>query len=142
MSVNSCCTLFLSAVDEIWTGIINPNLTPQPPGSLTFQHLQWIDGTPVNDNGRSKHKYEAATHCHKFDNHDSVLGSVPDDMAWNLVRREECNTKLQVICQYDCNNVNKRDYNHLGCYEDWATKSNFYYVVSSPDFTPDFKPRE
>ena len=101
-------------MDEIWTGIINPDLTPQPIGSLTIGPLQWIDGTPVNDNGRSKHKYEAATYCHKFDTWDGLYGYVPDDMEWYLVRREDCHKKLQVICQYDCNNVHRRGSGNRG----------------------------
>ena len=100
--------MHISVVDETWTGIINPNLTPQPYGTTQIGPLQWIDGTPVNDNGRSRHKYEAATYCHKFDDSDSLFGYVPYDMAWHIVRREDCYKKLQVICQYDCNNVHRR----------------------------------
>ena len=109
--------------------MINPGLTKLPGKPKYFepephfdeemiQPLKWVDGTPLNDNGRTRYKYHAGLYCFKFDHGDGDWGFVPDDMRWHLIRNLGCVDMKQVICQYDCNNIDMRDYNHLGCYKD------------------------
>ena len=110
-------------MDETWAGVINPGLTELPDvgkyktwrqphfDDEMIRPLKWVDGTPVNDNKRSRYKYHSGLYCQKFDNSDYHWGNVPDGMQWHLIRNLNCDEMKQVICQYDCNNIHRRGCN-------------------------------
>ena len=125
-------------VDETtWAGVINPDLKKlSDAGKYTrrqpyfdeemIRPLKWVDGTPVNDNQRSKYRYHGGIYCQMFDNLDDYWHDMPDG---HFIRNWRCNNIMQVICQYDCDNINKREYNHMGCYWDKSGFGNYYLPI-------------